>query len=200
MYTDPKDISSLIGSRICHDLISPLGAISNGIELIEMDGQPLGPEIELIAASVAAAKSRIRFFRVAYGSAKPGVTLAKSEISSILTDHFQDTRIRCTWLPENEVPRQAAKIAFLVIQCFESALPYGGSIVVKRSKGQWQLQAEGQKLRRQPDLWARLDEGYIPDTPLSPADVQFGLLAEISRWRQPQLSYDMTEHRIFVSF
>ena len=40
-----QDIAALLGSRICHDLISPLGAISNGVELLEMSGAQMGPEL-----------------------------------------------------------------------------------------------------------------------------------------------------------
>lgn len=65
------DIASLVGSRICHDLISPIGAISNGVELIGMTQGTDGAEMSLINDSVQNANARIRFFRVAYGSATP---------------------------------------------------------------------------------------------------------------------------------
>lgn len=54
--------AALIGSRICHDLISPIGAINNGLELIEMSAPSLGPEMALISDSVTSASARIRFF------------------------------------------------------------------------------------------------------------------------------------------
>jgi histidine phosphotransferase ChpT len=48
MSDDIKDTSALLGSRICHDLISPLGAISNGLELLAMSGIASSPEMTLI--------------------------------------------------------------------------------------------------------------------------------------------------------
>jgi histidine phosphotransferase ChpT len=63
------ELTSLIGSRICHDLISPLGAIGNGVELLAMSEVAKGPEMSLIAESVENANARIRFFRVAFGAA-----------------------------------------------------------------------------------------------------------------------------------
>ena len=66
---DKPDLAALIGSRICHDLISPIGAIGNGVELMMMDGTAKTPELALIAESVANANARIRYFRVAFGSA-----------------------------------------------------------------------------------------------------------------------------------
>lgn len=58
------DLPALIGSRICHDLISPIGAINNGLELLNMAGTGAapGPELELIGQSVESASARIRFF------------------------------------------------------------------------------------------------------------------------------------------
>ena len=61
--------ATLIGSRICHDLISPIGAINNGIELIEMGSTASTPEMTLISESVVNASARIRYFRIAFGAA-----------------------------------------------------------------------------------------------------------------------------------
>lgn len=64
----PLDLSALIGSRICHDLISPLGAIANGVELMVLTGAEQTPKMLLFAESVEAANARIEFFRLAYGT------------------------------------------------------------------------------------------------------------------------------------
>ncbi len=50
---DKPDLAALVGSRICHDLISPIGAIGNGVELMMMEGAAKGPEMALITESVA---------------------------------------------------------------------------------------------------------------------------------------------------
>ena len=61
-------LASLIGSRTCHDLISPIGTIHNGIELIKMSTKDkLGSESDLIAGSSNNAFNRIKFFRIAFG-------------------------------------------------------------------------------------------------------------------------------------
>lgn len=74
------DLSALIGSRICHDLISPISAIGNGVELMELSGIERTPEIDLIAQSVENANARIRFFRIAFGKRGTGGKIAKSDI------------------------------------------------------------------------------------------------------------------------
>ena len=89
-----QDISALLGSRICHDLISPLGAISNGVELLEMSGAQMGPELQLISESVENANARIRFFRVAFGIASPDQTIGAPELRGILDDLGKGSRMR----------------------------------------------------------------------------------------------------------
>ena len=86
MTNSPSDLNDLIGSRICHDLISPLGAISNGLELLAMSQDMSGPEVSLISESVDNANARIRFFRIAFGSSSPGQMTGANEIASILRD------------------------------------------------------------------------------------------------------------------
>ena len=54
------DITGLVGARICHDLISPIGAIGNGIELLGLTGVAPGPEMQLISDSAAGAQARVR--------------------------------------------------------------------------------------------------------------------------------------------
>ena len=68
MIQSASHLASLIGSRICHDLISPIGAIHNGLELISLSGAVQHEaEISLITQSCQNAASRIKFFRVAFG-------------------------------------------------------------------------------------------------------------------------------------
>ena len=91
---DKPDLAALIGSRICHDLISPIGAIGNGVELMLMDGAPKAPELALISESVANANARIRFFRVAFGAATGDQRIAAPEVLSILSDLTKGGRLK----------------------------------------------------------------------------------------------------------
>ena len=80
------DLTSLVGTRICHDLVNPLGAISNGVELMGLAGSARSPELDLIEESVQSASARIRFFRLAYGSGDDDVLLGRAEIIAISSD------------------------------------------------------------------------------------------------------------------
>lgn len=177
--TDTTDLAALLSARICHDLISPIGAIGNGVELLMMEGGTPSPELALIAESVAAASARIRFFRIAFGVSGGEQRLCRAEIVKILADTSQGSRLSIDWQPSTDVGRAEAKLAFLAIQCFESALAFGGRISVKLADGKWQASARAERLKIDPRLWDPLSK-HTPD--LAPAEIQFALFSgEIAR-------------------
>ncbi len=192
------DLTALLGSRICHDLISPLGAIGNGIELLMMSGAALGPEITLISESVSNANARIRFFRIAYGLASPGQTVARNEIRSILDDMTRGGRLGIDWQVGGDALRTDVKLAFLALQCMESALPHGGRVTVSRTEG-WVIEARGDRLKIGPDLWARLD-GSGPGAEVAAAHVQFALLPEEARRNGRDLSVETGSGRVAIRY
>ena len=108
-------LTPLVGSRICHDLVNPLGAISNGVELLNMTPGAGGPEIALIAESVEAANARIRFFRVAYGAATENQVLEDKEISDILTGMSVGARQNMVWQASGSHPRSEVRMIFLLM-------------------------------------------------------------------------------------
>ena len=171
------DLSALVGSRICHDLISPLGAAGNGLELLTLTGQTpqTAPEMDLITQSVDNANAWLRFFRIAFGAAGEGQVIARSDLTSVLSDSFDGSRIALhTELPET-VARRDTKLALLLILGLVSAMPKGGTIRLNEAGGTWRLSGAGPELRLEPQLWRQLDDPS-PETGLSAAEVQFALL------------------------
>lgn len=172
--TETPDFSALIGSRICHDLVNPIGAIGNGVELMQMDGSVKGPELALIAESVANANARIRFFRIAFGAGGDS-RLARSDVQSILADITRGARLRIDWASAADLPRREARLAFLAIQCFETLMPFGGTISVVQTGAEWQVLARSSRFKLDAALWDGLTAS-TPKTDVSPAHVQFALL------------------------
>lgn len=169
------DLAALIGSRICHDLISPLGAIGNGVELLAMTSAGASPEVALIAESVTQANARIRFFRLAFGAPGAGSEVPLAEVRAILADIAHGGRLRIDWQIAGELPRPRVKLAFLALLCLETALPHGGAITLRAQADGWEAAARAERLKVEPDLWANLTAA-TPDTGLAPAQVQFALL------------------------
>jgi len=196
---DKPDLAALLGSRICHDLISPIGAIGNGVELMMMDGAVRGPEMALVTESVAAANARIRFFRLSFGSATPDQRIGRSEVTGILTDLMRGGRLSVDWNSPTDLSRREAKLAFLMILCLETALPYGGRVLVDLTSALWTLTAQAQKLRIDPDLWEVLSNpAATPD--VTPAQVHFLLAAEDLTRQHRRLTADIRETDIRLSF
>ncbi|MGR3510308.1 MAG: histidine phosphotransferase family protein [Sulfitobacter sp.] len=174
MADSENDLAALIGSRVCHDLISPIGAINNGLELVAMSGNVMSQEMELIAQSVNNASARIRLFRIAFGVAGEQL-IGRAEIVSILTDLYAQGRMRVTWDVAEPQPRQDIRLAFLAVLCLETGMPYGGNITVSKDGANWQFVGTAEKLLIDPDLWQLLGGGPRTGS-LEPRHVQFGLL------------------------
>ncbi|MEP5151932.1 histidine phosphotransferase family protein [Planktotalea sp.] len=189
--------AALVGSRICHDLISPIGAINNGMELISMTGGATSPEMSLISESVDAANARIRFFRIAYGGQSDTQRLGHSEIMSILRDLSRGSRLHIQWTPTEELSRSEVQIAFLAIQCAEQAMPFGGSLTIARRGETWQLDMDSERMLIDEELWASLKEPVDETTddiaPVLPAHVQFLLLPMHASDKGRQILFERTE-------
>lgn len=197
MLSDAK-LAALIGSRICHDLISPIGAINNGLELLGMTGASEGPELDLISESVVNASARIRFFRIAFGAAGEQ-EIGQTEAVSVLKDMMGGGRVAFEYLPQDPQPRKMVRLAFLSILCLESALPYGGQIIVSQSGSKWRIRGSGEKMIVDQTLWSALAEPAQLGS-IEPAQVQFALLPTLARDEGLALSTDLSQQSIEIRF
>ncbi|SMR71898.1 histidine phosphotransferase ChpT [Aliiroseovarius halocynthiae] len=199
MTKQDRDLTALIGSRICHDLISPLGAIGNGVELLQLSGLGDSPEMALIAESVANANLRIRFFRVAFGAAAEGQSLAEREIRAVLAPGADGRKIEYDWQPAGDLPRMEVKLAFLALQCFETAMPWGGQVTITRQDGRWTMSARGDRLNVNADLWSLLSTANA-EIDVPPAQVHFALIRpELQRQKRAAV-VQTTDQTITLSF
>ena len=196
---DKPDLAALIGSRICHDLISPIGAIGNGVELLMMDGAAKTPELALIAESVASANARIRFFRVAFGAAGGDQRIARGEVAAILADMTRGGRLRVDWASPPELARREVKLAFLLLQCLETAMAWGGKVRIERGEQGWTMEAAAARLKIDPALWEVLTARHAP-AEIGAAAVHFALVPEELRLQGRRLVAELKETAIRLSF
>ncbi|MEY4697078.1 MAG: hypothetical protein RIT14_1506 [Pseudomonadota bacterium] len=194
------DLIALLGSRICHDLISPIGAISNGVELLTLDGVGKGSELSLVCDSVTAANARIRFFRIAFGIARTGQAIGRPEILGILHDSYRSGRITLDWSSPADLQRREVKTVFLLLLCAEQALPLGGRIQVTRDDDRWSLTLISARLRHDPALWAMLQDDPALPPDLGAAEVQFALAGQALRAMQRPARIAVTEEALTLSF
>ncbi|MBE9635429.1 histidine phosphotransferase family protein [Salipiger mangrovisoli] len=176
-------LATLVASRLCHDLVSPVGAIANGLELLALAGSALDtPELALINDSCRAARARISLFRVAFGLAEGEQMIGPSEAARLLRDYCAGGRLSCEWRRQSDAPRPEVQLALLSALCCESALPMGGRIEIEELDQGWRITGTGKRVSREPALWALLDRpGKLPA--LSGAQVHFPLLAALAQDR-----------------
>jgi histidine phosphotransferase ChpT len=172
---DHPDLTGLLGSRLCHDLISPVGAIGNGLELLSMSGGPRREETQLVADSVALAQARIRFYRVAFGLSREDQAMGTPELCDTLDGMYGAGRLQVVWDLTGEVARPAARMAFLMVLCVETALSRGGRVTVTRDRRSWRVSGNGPRVRDLAPFWALLEGGPCEEV-LTPERVQFPLL------------------------
>lgn len=171
----PADLAALVGSRICHDLVNPLGALANGLELLAMEAPKLGDMAGLLSDSLNAATARVQFFRVAFGAA-PAERMPEAQIRETLAAYTAGKRLRIDWQAAGDRARAEARLTFLVLMCLEAAMPRGGRITVTADGPRLALRAEAADLRHDSAHWQALAQGQpMPHT--TPAEVQFALAA-----------------------
>ncbi len=192
------NLAALVGSRICHDLISPVGAINNGLELLEMAGSVHGPELDLIADSVENAGARIRCFRIAYGAAGEEA-MSPEEINSVLADLTKAGRWHYHWDLTTPQPRRQVQLAFLAMQCCETAMPFGGEIRVALFDSDWVVAGGAQKVSVDAPLWDDLRSGQRTAV-ITPALVQFALLNAHATDAGLDLRVDHDETQVAIRF
>ncbi|MGR3463931.1 histidine phosphotransferase family protein [Limimaricola sp.] len=196
--SDHQDLGALIVSRICHDLISPLSAIGNGVELLEMTTPPR-PELALISESVENAIAKIRFFRFAFGAASKDQPVGRPEIVSMLDALSRSGRLRYGWEVAQDMPRDRLKLAMLLAACTEQALPQGGRIVFAGQPDALRLSAHGPKVRPKPEAWEHLRRGTVPPEPRA-GEAQFAIAAAMLRLSARPLWIETGEHGIEIGF
>ena len=166
------DIGTLIAQRLCHDLVNPLGAIGNGLELLVMT-QAETPEMALIKDSLTQALGRIKLYRLAFGAAPPDAALTGPELASAFEALGGSRPVRVVADLPVSLPRVQARLLGLMALCVETALAWGGQMTV-HAQGHLQVTGEAPRLRLDAEPWAALAEGRLPKDP-TPPQIQFTL-------------------------
>lgn len=135
--TETVRILELMASKVCHDLISPIGAVSNGVEFLEEMGTDAGDEVtDLIAYSAEQASIKLKVFRLAYGAGGADSSIKQEDIHKIFGEYIGgDEKIVQNWDPYLPLgfidpPRGFCKILLCCLILLVEALPKGGTISV----------------------------------------------------------------------
>ena len=167
------DLASLLCSRLCHDLMSPVGALNNGIELLADETDPDMREkcLELLADSARASANKRKFFRLAFGAAGGfGDSVDTHEAQAALEGLFgAERRIEVGWVvADGKLPKGAVKLLLNLALLAGDALVRGGRLDIgaECSDGEIELavRAEGPRILLDPVLRETLEKGASGNT------------------------------------
>ena len=176
MAMDAVDFASLLCSRLCHDLLSPVGALNNGIELLadEHDPEMRAKVLELLADSARASANKLKFFRLAFGAAggfgdRVDAREAKTAIEGVFVS---GGRIQLNWLvAEATLSKPAIKLLLNLALIAGDALVRGGQLDVGAetvdSMTEIVIRATGDRLVLDPELRKAL-LGDVAEDDLAP--------------------------------
>lgn len=205
--SDQSNIAEMVGSRICHDLVSPLGALANGIEMLEMSfsrGSAEPAELALIRDSVACANARLKFFRLAFGQASAQSDINGAEFQTLLPHFSANARVRYHWHGPDAAPRSDIQVLALLLLCVDTALPFGGDVHIGARDGtpvKWSVQVESDRLQWNSELWRVVADQNVTDaTPPPPQEVQFALLPPLLAKRNRPLNISAKEAEVHLIF
>jgi histidine phosphotransferase ChpT len=150
------DLAALLCSRVCHDVISPVGAINNGLELLDEGGADV-EAMDLIRTSALNASVRLKFARLAFGaSGSVGASIDTGEAERAARDFaVAEKKTEITWTgPRAIVAKNRVKLLLNLFLVAYGAIPRGGSIDVSlenpESDAVFKLVAKGRMLRVPP--------------------------------------------------
>jgi histidine phosphotransferase ChpT len=130
-------VLELMASKLCHDLISPIGAVNNGVEFLEEMGADAGKDVtDLIAFSAAQASAKLQAFRMAYGVGGADSNIKPEDVHRIVESLIvQDNKIKQQWDPHaslgfDERPEGYCKILINTLMLAMECLPKGGTLKV----------------------------------------------------------------------
>jgi histidine phosphotransferase ChpT len=128
------DLAALLCSRVCHDLISPVGAIVNGLEVLEEenDEETRTFALDLIKKSARNASARLQFARLAFGAAgSAGVQIDLGDAEAMARGFIEDEKIKLTWNPPRVLlPKNRVKLLLNMLIVAAQAIPRGGVLTV----------------------------------------------------------------------
>jgi histidine phosphotransferase ChpT len=158
------DLAALLCSKVCHDIISPVGAINNGLELLDEGGAD-EDAMNLIKQSARTASARLQFARIAFGAAgSAGVQIDTGDAQNVATQYMRGEKAELTWEGQRVLmPKNKVKLLLNLMLVANAAIPRGGKLAVKIEEPETNLRisikVSGPMLRVPPKFLEMHSEG-----------------------------------------
>lgn len=178
-------VADFLCSRLCHDLVGPISAVANGLELLSDNPQLEDEAVGLARRSAARAAALVQFFRLAFGNAGNQI-VRPQEAQAAAQGLLQDGRVKLDWLVPPEtlaLPAGGGKLLLNMILLATDALPRGGRVAVmlagEQEKTRLSVRAIGTEARLPDDAAAAL-AASVPPVDLTPRTVQAYLAGRLA--------------------
>jgi histidine phosphotransferase ChpT len=156
------DLSALLCSRVCHDVISPVGAIANGLELMddpENDAEMKASALDMVRSAAKSATAKLKFCRIAFGAAgSAGAQIDMGEAGDIAKAFVGEEKIKLDWqVPRENRPKQDVKLLLNMLLLAIEALPRGGVITMTTEGAGFMVHAKGDRAKLKEAMVAVID-------------------------------------------
>lgn len=150
-------LSALLSSRVCHDLINPVGAIGSGLEVLDdpsMDGTMRDAALDLIRSGAGKAIALLTYARLAYGAAGGyGAEIGLEDAKKALAGVFDTVKPDLDWrIGEGMAPKENVKALLILAYAAADCVPRGGTVTIAGDINDFTITATGKKVLLQDDL------------------------------------------------
>jgi histidine phosphotransferase ChpT len=154
---DSVTLSALLASRLCHDLINPVGALSSGLEVLDdqtMEAAMKEAALDLIRSGGQKSIALLKYARLAYGAAGGrGAELPMEEAEGVLRELYKWSKADLVWkITPGLAPKEKVKAVLILAHAAADCVPRGGTVTVAGSREEFTVEATGQRVLLQEDL------------------------------------------------
>lgn len=154
---DSVALSALLSSRVCHDLINPVGAIGSGLDVLDdpdMEGGMRDAAMDLIRSGAGKAIDLLSYARLAYGAAGGyGAQISLEEARKVLEAVYRHTKAELDWgLGADLAPKEAVKVLLILAYAAADSVPRGGLVAISGEISNFKIHVSGKRVMIQDEL------------------------------------------------
>lgn len=160
------DLAALLCSRVCHDIISPVGAIANGLELMDdpdVDADMKATALDMVRSSAKTATAKLKFCRIAFGaSGSAGAHIDMGEAGETARAFVGEEKTKLDWqAPRENRPKAEVKLLLNMMLLAIAGIPRGGTVTVTVDGRDMKVRAQGERAKV-PQAMADVLLGHAP--------------------------------------
>lgn len=198
----PGDLAALLCSRICHDVISPVGALNNGLELLDEPGAE-ADALALIKVSARNASARLQFARIAFGAAgSAGSQIDTGDAEQVASAFMANEKPELIWKGQRAyLPKAVVKLILNMILIASGSIPRGGTVEVElpgaENENSIVVKSAGPMIRMS-DKFIQLHNNQTLDEPIDAHAVQYYYTLLLARDAKMALSVNVNAERVLM--